>query len=117
MTAVAMRIALIGVGMVGGPLAELWAQAGHQVFVSSRHPEELVAPPNGFKGTVIDAVNWADVILLAIPFSAVPKLPQEVKDAMNGKVVLDANNAWLGREGKAAHDAHGEPRENCLLSS
>ena len=45
-----MKIGLIGVGMVGGPLSELWASAGHEVFVSSRHPARLVAPPGGRKG-------------------------------------------------------------------
>ena len=106
----ALKVAIIGVGMVGGPLAELWARAGHQVFVSSRHPEQLVAPAGGFKGNVLDAVNFADAILLAIPLSAVPKLPDDVKNAMRGKVLLDANNAWLGREGEAAAEAHGEIR-------
>ena len=102
----ALKIGMIGVGMVGGPLSYLWSQAGHQVFVSSRHPENLTAPPGGQKGRVIDAVNFADVILLAIPFSKVPYLSDEVKAAMAGKVVLDATNAWKGREGPAAAEAH-----------
>ena len=102
-----MKIGLIGVGMVGGPLSELWASAGHEVFVSSRHPARLQVPPGGRKGSVLDAVRFADVLLLAIPLSAVPGLPDEVKRAMAGKVLLDANNAWKGREGDAAAEVHG----------
>ena len=102
----ALRIGLIGVGMVGEPLSLLWASAGHEVFVSSRHPERLQAPAGGYKGSVLEAVRFADVLLLAIPFSAVPHLPAEVKQAMVGKIVIDANNAWKGREGAAAAEAH-----------
>ena len=36
-----MRIGIIGAGMIGSTLAKLWADAGHEVLVASRHPEEL----------------------------------------------------------------------------
>jgi hypothetical protein len=100
-----IKIGCIGVGMVGGPLSAEWSAAGHSVFVSSRNPDALEAPPGGSKGTVLEAVQFADVVLLAIPFSAVPHLSQEVKDALDGKIVLDANNCWRGREGQAAAEA------------
>ena len=91
--------------MVGGPLSNMWSHAGHQVFVCSRHPENLTAPPNGFKGTVLEAVQFADVILLAIPFGATRKLSDEVKSNMIGKIVIDANNAWERRDGPDAIEA------------
>lgn len=91
--------------MVGGQLSEMWASAGHQVFVSSRHPEQLNAPPNGFKGTVLEAVQFADVILLAIPFGQTRKLSDEIKSNMKGKIVIDANNAWERRDGPDAIEA------------
>jgi 8-hydroxy-5-deazaflavin:NADPH oxidoreductase len=34
-----MRIGVIGSGMIGSALAELWVKAGHEVTLSSRHPE------------------------------------------------------------------------------
>lgn len=105
MAASIMKIAVIGVGMVGGPLSEMWARGGHQVFVSSRHPEELIAPKDGFKGSVLEAVQFADVILLAIPFGATRKLDDEVKAHMKGKIVIDANNAWERRDGPDAIEA------------
>ena len=100
-----LKIGCIGVGMVGGPLSAQWSAAGHSVFVSSRNPDTLEAPPGGSKGTVLEAVQFADIVLLAIPFSSVPHLPQDVKDALDGKIVLDANNCWPGREGQAAAEA------------
>jgi lactate dehydrogenase-like 2-hydroxyacid dehydrogenase len=33
-----MKIAIIGSGRIGGLVGRLWAEAGHQVRFSSRHP-------------------------------------------------------------------------------
>src|SRR5450755_998096 len=37
------KIGIIGTGHIGGTLAKLWVASGHEVFMSSRHPEELKA--------------------------------------------------------------------------
>jgi predicted dinucleotide-binding enzyme len=104
----AIKIGVIGVGMVGGPLSSLWAQAGHEVLVSSRNPSSLTAPePNGRVGTPEEAAAFGDVVLLAIPFSATASLSAACKAAMDGKVVIDANNAFPHRDGDAAVEALG----------
>src|SRR5258707_9993606 len=36
-----MKIGIIGAGHIGGTIGGLWTKAGHPVFFSSRHPEEL----------------------------------------------------------------------------
>ncbi len=36
-----MRIGIIGAGMIGSTVAKLWVDAGHEVRIASRHPEEL----------------------------------------------------------------------------
>ena len=36
-----MKIGIIGTGRIGGALARHWVQAGYEVFMSSRHPEQL----------------------------------------------------------------------------
>merc|ERR1712125_14845 len=92
---------------MGAPLSELWAEAGHSVFVSSRHPERLIAPTGGSKGTIAEACAFADVILLATPFAATAEFPTEVKAAMAGKIVIDANNA---NHGGAAAEAQASGR-------
>ena len=37
----ALRIGIIGSGRMGGAVGLKWAEAGHHIFFSSRHPEEL----------------------------------------------------------------------------
>ena len=34
-----LKIGIIGAGKIGGTLGELWAKAGHRVYLSSRHPD------------------------------------------------------------------------------
>jgi len=36
-----MRIGIVGAGMIGSTVAKLWIDAGHEVRLSSRHPEDL----------------------------------------------------------------------------
>jgi predicted dinucleotide-binding enzyme len=69
-------------------------------MLSSRHPEEIaVALP---AGTPTDATRFGDVVLLAIPFGATAGLAAEAKQALAGKVVLDAGNPFPLRDGDVA---------------
>jgi lactate dehydrogenase-like 2-hydroxyacid dehydrogenase len=36
-----LKIGIIGAGRIGGALGEHWAKAGHEVLLSSRHPDHL----------------------------------------------------------------------------
>jgi 8-hydroxy-5-deazaflavin:NADPH oxidoreductase len=93
-----MKIALIGVGMIGGTLARLLTTAGHDIAVSnSRGPqslESMVAElgPRSRAMTVDEAARWADVVVLAVPWRAHDALPPA--DAVSGKVVVDAMNPY-----------------------
>jgi predicted dinucleotide-binding enzyme len=99
------KIGVIGSGKIGGTVGKLWVRAGHQVFFSSRHPEELkemVAGlgPSARAGTVEEAIAFGDAILLAVPYKAYPQLGQDYAKALAGKVVLDAGNATVARDGQ-----------------
>ena len=99
-----MRIGIIGAGMMGGALGRLLADAGHEVLLSSRHPEQLgerARDIGGQCGPIIQAATWGDVILLAIPFGSTEDLDMAVKDALMHKVVLDASNPIADRDGYA----------------
>ena len=109
-----MRIGIIGAGMIGSTLAKLWTDAGHEVLVASRHPEELqtiVAPlgPRASAGTPKEAAAFGEVVVLTVPLQAVPGLARDVAPALAGKVVLDTGNAYERRDGDAAREAASHP--------
>lgn len=96
------KIGVVGSGRLGGAVGSLLVKAGHPVMFASRHPEELKAltdslGPLAQVGTVAQAVAFADVILLAVPYGAVPDVGQQ--NRWQGKIVLDATNAVAARDG------------------
>ncbi|MCW4115494.1 NAD(P)-binding domain-containing protein [Aurantimonas sp. MSK8Z-1] len=104
-----MKIGIIGSGHIGGLIGTLWSRAGHDVLFSSRHPEtldDLVASLGGSarRGTPDAAIAHGDVLLLSIPFGALPEFGQAKRDALAGKVVLETGNPNLRRDGGMAAD-------------
>ncbi|HKJ68702.1 MAG TPA: NAD(P)-binding domain-containing protein [bacterium] len=102
-----MKIGIIGTGNIGGTLAKLWADAGHQVMVSSRHPEQLTGlvediGENASVGTVEEAVRFGEVVFLAMPLKGVLDTLPKIKDDLSGTVVLDAMNPFPNRDGEVA---------------
>src|SRR5262249_53967511 len=96
-------------GKIGGTIGGLWIKAGHSVFFSSRHPEELKDLVTSLgslaqAGTVAQAVSFAHVIFGAVPYKALPERGKENEAGLKGKVVLDACNAVAGRDGQELAD-------------
>ncbi|VVN66329.1 NADPH-dependent F420 reductase [Pseudomonas fluorescens] len=105
-----LKISVIGAGNVGGTLGTLWVKAGHSVMFSSRHPEELqdlvkAAGPNARAGTVSDAASWGDVIVLSVPYGAMPALSEQLKGKLEGKVVFSTSNPFSARDGDVGRQA------------
>jgi len=105
-----VRIGVIGSGRIGGTIGGLWVKAGHPVLFSSRHPDSLKPlvdslGPLARAGTVAEAIAFSDVLFLATPYKALPDLSQEHQGAWNGKIVLDATNAFVERDGAIAEEA------------
>jgi len=110
-----MRIGIVGAGMIGSTLATLWVDAGHEVRLASRHPDELqplVARLGtcASAGTPMDAATFGEVVVLTVPLRAVPDLARELGPSLVGKVVLDTGNAYEKRDGQAARDAAKHPQ-------
>ncbi|WP_372380925.1 NADPH-dependent F420 reductase [Xanthomonas sp. NCPPB 1754] len=94
-----MRIGVIGAGSLGGTVGSLWVKAGHQVMFSSRNPDQLTAMarelgPRASVGLPAAAAEFGVVLLLAVPFEALPQIGRDLRSAYSGKIVLDATNAW-----------------------
>lgn len=104
------KIGIIGTGRIGSALARAWVKAGHEVFVSSRHPEQLqglVAElgPHAHAGTPQQAAEFGTVILVSIPYGAMPQIGTDLHAQLAGKVILDTSNPSAGRDGAMAVDA------------
>jgi predicted dinucleotide-binding enzyme len=109
-----MRIGLIGAGMIGSTLAKLWVDAGHEVRVASRHPEnlgDLVERLGNLAsaGTPTDAAEFGDVLVLTVPLKAIPELASNLRSSLSEKIVLDTGNAYAQRDGDIARQASEHP--------
>jgi 8-hydroxy-5-deazaflavin:NADPH oxidoreductase len=105
-----LKIGIVGAGKMGGTLAELWAKAGHEVMISSRHPEELKPEaanigPNAHVGTARDAAMFGSVVVIAMPYGKWPEISAEIKALTVGKTVIDLTNPYPDRDGPMAAEA------------
>jgi len=105
-----MRIGIVGAGMIGSTMARLWANAGHDVRLASRHPEELMPlvdslGPRASVGTPTDAATFGEVVMLTVPLKAMPDLARDLAPLLTGKVVIDTGNAYEKRDGDIARQA------------
>jgi hypothetical protein len=105
----AMTIGVIGAGAMGGPLGLAWAAAGHRVVYATRNPAELMellqaAAPRATAGYTDAAATFGDVIVLAVPPSAIEQIGRDYGHLMQGKVVIDITNPRLDRDGEITNE-------------
>jgi len=105
-----LKIGIIGTGNIGSALATLWAKEGHELVISSRHPEELrelatKLGPRVKVGTPREAAVFGEVVLISIPYGAMPQLGKDLQKELAGKVVLDTGNPYPERDGPMADEA------------
>jgi 8-hydroxy-5-deazaflavin:NADPH oxidoreductase len=89
-----MKIAVIGMGNVGGTLGRRWASGGHEVVFGVRDPlsPKAVAGAGRLKlATIAEAAVGVEVIVLAVPWDAVEDALAAAGD-LTGKVPLDCTN-------------------------
>jgi predicted dinucleotide-binding enzyme len=99
-----MRIGIIGAGFIGRAVAQLVIAVGHEAMLSnSRGPQTMSSVLSGIPGsqvgTVEDAAQFGEVVLVAIPLEHYRSVPAKW---LEGKVVLDANNYYPERDGHIA---------------
>jgi predicted dinucleotide-binding enzyme len=93
-----VRIAFIGYGQVGAPLADHLQRLGHSVTLASNDAnadsvkKALAKNANLTVATLKDAVREADVVFLATPFEANETVLKNVSDELKGKILVDCTN-------------------------
>jgi NADPH-dependent F420 reductase len=88
-----------GTGKQGGGLALRWARAGHRVIIGSRSAEKAVLAAaklrdvsgrDLFRGmSNAEAVTHVSLAVLTVPYSAHSATLSELKDALQGKILVD----------------------------
>jgi predicted dinucleotide-binding enzyme len=84
------KIAVIGRGNVGGTLGRAWSGAGHDVTFGGRDDATAAA---------VDA----EVVVFAVPGSAMGAVLTSVAPALGGKVAIDATNDMQGSPPSSVH--------------
>ena len=103
------KIAVIGRGHVGSTLGRAWSGAGHHVTFGGRDDATAAA---------VDA----EVVVFAVPGSAMGAVLTSVAPALGGKVVIDATNdmhgsAFTGSDHMNVDDAQVASPERATLSA
>jgi 8-hydroxy-5-deazaflavin:NADPH oxidoreductase len=94
-----MKIGVIGAGRIGGNAARLFAAAGHDVLLSfSRDPDRLdeqaaAIGTRATAGSARDAAQFGDVVMLSVPWSAIPEALDQA-GPLDGKIVIDTTNQF-----------------------
>lgn len=101
------RIGIVGSGRIGSTLGRIWADAGHPVMFSSldlEHDKKLAAEVgHGARaGSSREAAAFGDVLLVAVPYSAMRAVGKDLGELLKGKTVIDASNPIESRDGEAA---------------
>ena len=91
-----MKLAIIGAGKVGQALAGSATKAGHTVTISASNPEharEAAAATNSQAASSNkEAVEGADLIVLAVPADKVDEVVDALTPDLDGKVIIDVTN-------------------------
>ena len=113
-------LGLIGSGHIGGTVARLAVDAGHDVVLSnSRGPETLSdlvdqLGPHARAATPAEAAAIGDMVVVTIPLKAYRTVPVA---PLRGKVVIDTNNYYPQRDGHIAELDDGSTTSSELLQA
>jgi len=102
-----MKIGIVGSGNVGSAIGAVWVKAGHEVMFSSRnleHDKALAAQlgAGARAGTSREAAAFGEVLMISVPYRALPDVGKELGELIKGKVVIDTCNPFPGRDGEIA---------------
>ena len=105
-----LKIGIIGSGNIGGTLARHWVRAGHEVMISGLDADALkpLAAELGAHariGTPREAAAYGTVVLIAVPYRALPQIGADYAPQLKGKVIIDTGNPYPQRDGAMADDA------------
>ncbi len=84
-------VTIIGAGNMGSAIAGIVTAGGNGLQVLTREAADAAAVPGATGGTIGDAVT-GDIVVLALPYPAVPGVLAQYEGQLDGKVVVDLTN-------------------------
>ena len=91
-----MDIAIIGAGNVGKALGSSLVRAGHKVTFAAGNAQHATAAASGVGARAAassnEAIDGAELVILAVPASALGAVASEIGSSAAGKVVIDVSN-------------------------
>lgn len=107
-TAKPLKLGIVGSGNVGGNVGGVWSKAGHQVMFSDRDPAiaktRADETPGAKSGTTAEAIAFADVVVVSIPFGAWPDFAKEYGASLRNKTMMEFTNPNVARDGAVGTD-------------
>jgi predicted dinucleotide-binding enzyme len=94
-----LKIGVIGAGRIGGNCSAQAVKAGHEVMLSfARDKSKLkaLADAHGERASVgspREAAQFADLMILSVPWDVIPEALEEVGE-LTGKIVVDTTNQF-----------------------
>jgi hypothetical protein len=93
-----MHISIIGTGRMARHLAFGWLKAGHSVQFGSRQPDVKADILNQVPGATVDsnetALKAAEVVVIALPFTAVKPFAEQHANLLRNRLVIDISNPF-----------------------
>ena len=88
-----MKISIIGTGFIGSTLGTALTASGHKVTYGSRHQsKEGALEAHSNVASIGSALEDAEVVILALPGSAVADLTKDFGELLDSRLVIDATN-------------------------
>ena len=106
-----MKIGIIGAGSVAQSIGKAWAEVGHEIMLSSRHPENLQALKQELGvsvGTVSEAAKHGEIVFLAVNYWTVESAIENIAAYVDGKLIIDATNPLRFAEGGGTERVIGD---------
>lgn len=93
-----MKIGIIGSGKMGLGVGKMWAIKGHKILFADILADAAVGAAASVKdasyGTVEDAANFGDAVLLSIPYSSLNDVLKQISSSgiKDKKIIIDCIN-------------------------
>jgi hypothetical protein len=93
-----MKIGIVGTGPMNVALAANWAPHNHQIRIGSRSPERAravaatIASKQVAAADYLEAARFGEIVFYAVEPASAVATAAKLRDALAGKVVIDANN-------------------------